>query len=423
MFKPLIPLLLLFSAHLGATTFDLELEGGPDVPIHAFGEAGGTRLLWLPGEHGLEGEAELGLAEHTAAGGLQVWVADLHTAYFVTPGRRSLFKMPPEEVAELIAAALPEQGKLFLLSYGRGAALTLLALHELQQQGRLDGRFGGVVLLHPNLLARSPRPGQANEYLPVVAASNLPIYILQPKNSSQRWYLPELVAQLQVGGSEVVVQLLNDVSEGYHVRPDSSEAELAMRAHTPRLVRRALKMLAPYHPQARVAVPMPESFEWSVESFSGLQRYEGDPTPPALQLKDLDGVERSLADYRGKVVLLNFWATWCPPCVEELPSLTRLRQRMAGKAFEVVTVDVGEEAALVRAFLDEHQAPLPTLLDADGSSFTRWQLRAVPSNFLLDAGGHIRYSYFGALEWDGEAVTAVIDGLLDESEREQQGRR
>ncbi len=414
--KPYLLLLLLLPLFAHAVPFDLELDTGLEVPMHAFGEAG-NRLLWLPGEHGLEGEAELGLAAATAATGMQVWVADLHGAYFLTPGRRSLFEMPPGEVAELIAAALPEEGRLFLLSYGRSAALTLLALHELQTQGRLDGRFGGVVLLHPSLLARSPRPGRAAEYLPVVAATNLPVYILQPKNSSQRWYLPELVEQLQSGGSEVVVQLLDGVSEGFHVRPDGSEAELAMRERTPRLLNRALKLLSPYHREARAARPMPDDFEWSVESFSGLQRYEGDPTPPPLRLKDLNGVERTLADYRGKVVLLNFWATWCPPCVEELPSLTRLQGRMADEPFEVLTVDVGEEAALVRAFLEEHRAPLPTLLDEDGASFTEWRLRAVPSNFLIDAQGRIRYSYFGALEWDGEEVTALILELLEETGR------
>jgi thiol-disulfide isomerase/thioredoxin len=140
-----------------------------------------------------------------------------------------------------------------------------------------------------------------------------------------------------------------------------------------------------------------------------------EPRPaPALELPDLGGVTRNLAAWRGQVVLINFWATWCPPCLEEMPSIQRLADRMQGRPFAVVTVNVAEAERRVANNVKRLGLDFPVLLDADGAVFRAWGGKGLPTTALVDRDGAIRYLGLGPLEWDGaEAVTAVED-LLDQ---------
>jgi peroxiredoxin len=135
---------------------------------------------------------------------------------------------------------------------------------------------------------------------------------------------------------------------------------------------------------------------------------------PAMRAVDLQGQTRSLADYRGRVVLLNFWATWCPPCRHEMPSMERLRRNMAGRPLEILAVDSAETPEEVQAFLKTLDLGFPILLDPDGQNTRRWKVNALPTTFLLDGEGRIRYVLKGGAEWDeGEALQA-IETLLAE---------
>ena len=133
--------------------------------------------------------------------------------------------------------------------------------------------------------------------------------------------------------------------------------------------------------------------------------------------KDMQGNSHQLSSYRGKVVLLNFWATWCPPCIEELPSLQRLQQHYQDKPFAILTVDIGEPAEVILPFLQQVGATdLVVLLDEKGSSHEDWNIYVFPTNFLLDQTGSIRYAAVGALNWDDAEVLNIIDNLLKEHE-------
>lgn len=145
-------------------------------------------------------------------------------------------------------------------------------------------------------------------------------------------------------------------------------------------------------------------------------RFEARPATPAPELKaqDLTGTMRTLADYRGKVVLLNFWASWCPPCLHEMPSMERLRVNMAGRPLAIVALDSGETRAEVEAFLAKMRLGFPILLDPDGSNTKRWKVFALPTSFLLDASGRVRYVLTGSIEWDEGEALARIEELLAE---------
>lgn len=148
-------------------------------------------------------------------------------------------------------------------------------------------------------------------------------------------------------------------------------------------------------------------------SAGQLAPYTGqDPPPPAFTLKALDGTPHRLDDYRGKAVLVNFWASWCPPCLAELPSMQRLADRMAPEAFELLAINVGESPFRVSKFVKLIGIKLKVLLDSEGEIFRTWGGTVYPTSFIQDGDGQIRYVAYGPLEWDSEEVMQILRSLL-----------
>ena len=143
-----------------------------------------------------------------------------------------------------------------------------------------------------------------------------------------------------------------------------------------------------------------------------LKPWTGGATPP-LVLQDLHGRTHRLADYRGKVVLVNFWATWCEPCRDEMPSIERLRQSLAGKPFEVLAVNIGEPLGRIERFLEKMPLGFPVLLDRDSGAAKAWKARVVPATFLVGPDGRIRYVHYGELDWSSEPVRKRVAELLE----------
>ena len=142
-----------------------------------------------------------------------------------------------------------------------------------------------------------------------------------------------------------------------------------------------------------------------------LKPWTGGATP-ALALRDLEGREHRLADYRGKVVLVNFWATWCEPCREEMPSMQRLRASLAGRPFEVLAINLAESESKVRRFLEQMPLRFPVLLDRDSGVAKAWRARILPVSFVIGPDGQIRYTALGELDWNEEKVRRAIAALL-----------
>jgi thiol-disulfide isomerase/thioredoxin len=136
-------------------------------------------------------------------------------------------------------------------------------------------------------------------------------------------------------------------------------------------------------------------------------------TPP-LALKDLAGRPVSLDDLRGKVVLVNFWATWCEPCREEMPSMRALQQRLAGQPLEVLAVNYGEAASRVKEFLARERLDLSVLLDPGQQVARAWRVRVLPASFLVGRDGRVKFSVIGELDWASEEAIRIVGGLLDQ---------
>ena len=142
-----------------------------------------------------------------------------------------------------------------------------------------------------------------------------------------------------------------------------------------------------------------------------LKPWPGGP-PPALALKDLDGRLHQLSDYRGKVVLINFWATWCVPCRDEMPSIQGLREKLEGKPFVVLAVNLDEPESRIRKFLSQMKLDFTILLDPERKAAKAWDARILPASFVAGPDGRIRYSLVGEINWEHEQVVSRIAELL-----------
>ena len=138
---------------------------------------------------------------------------------------------------------------------------------------------------------------------------------------------------------------------------------------------------------------------------------------PALKLRDLGGKPFDIASLRGRVVLVNFWASWCDPCREEMPALERLRAKLKDRGFELITVNYGQSKDAASRFMEKLSLDLPVLLDPDKGAASRWNVRALPMSFLVDAGGKARFASFGEQDWSAGEPYRLVESLLDEAQR------
>ena len=136
---------------------------------------------------------------------------------------------------------------------------------------------------------------------------------------------------------------------------------------------------------------------------------------PPFSLVDLDGGSHSLEDLRGRVVLLNFWATWCKPCEDEMPAMGRLYTALKEQGFELLAISVDDGDAEVRSFRDRLSLRFPVLLDQGKQVSKLYQTYRFPESFLVDRDGVIVERYIGPKEWDSPAYLARIQRLLAES--------
>ena len=147
-----------------------------------------------------------------------------------------------------------------------------------------------------------------------------------------------------------------------------------------------------------------------------IKRWDKGPTPP-LTLSRLDGAKVDLAKLRGRVVVLNFWATWCEPCRDEMPSLDRLRARMAGKPVEVLAVNFGEGRERAEAFVAKERISTPVLLDPYKKAAGDWKVGGLPMTFLIDARGRVRYWTFGERDWSQGEGLRLVEAMIKEAPR------
>ncbi|GAB6062521.1 peroxiredoxin family protein [Deferrisoma palaeochoriense] len=161
-----------------------------------------------------------------------------------------------------------------------------------------------------------------------------------------------------------------------------------------------------------VALPLAAGLGCSGEKAPA-KAEKGRPAPD-FELVGLDGTTWRLSDLRGKVVFVNLWATWCPPCRQEIPSMVRFYRRYKDKGVEILAVSEDRDPAAVRAMVMRQAVVFPVLMDRDKLVYGLYRATGVPETHLIDKKGVIRHSVIGPFDWEAPEVDRAVDQLLQE---------
>ena len=377
---------------------------------------GNLLFIWLPPEGGFQPIHAL-TAQKLSSQGIEVWLVDLFEAHFLAPVASSLEQIPATDVQSLLNAAGQTSKKVLLVSSGRGILPLLRGAHLWQLSRSPDKLIAGTILISPQFYTETPEPGHPAALFPVVSHTNLPIFILQPRLSPWFWKLEQTIPALQQGGSDVYLRVLPEVRDRFHYRPDATQAELRLAENLAPLLVQSSDLLFRLPSKPRAVTPYRDitAAISTGKKDRQLNTYQGDPQPPVLALPDLNGNSHKLNDYRGKVVLVNFWASWCPPCVHEMPSMQRLSDKLGGKHFTILAVNMAETSTTIQNFLQTKvNVSFPILLDQDGAALKRWGVFAFPTSYVIDKHGKIRYALFGSVEWDTRDMLQTFTQLINE---------
>lgn len=137
----------------------------------------------------------------------------------------------------------------------------------------------------------------------------------------------------------------------------------------------------------------------------------GKPKAPYFKLENMDGEIITLDHYKGRPVIINFWATWCPPCREELPSMNRAWKKIKDQDIAMVAINVGEDEDTIFAFMGDYPINFDLLLDTSGEIIAQWPIKGLPTTFVLDADGRLVYRAIGGREWDDDELLDKVRSL------------
>lgn len=132
---------------------------------------------------------------------------------------------------------------------------------------------------------------------------------------------------------------------------------------------------------------------------------------PYFELMDIDGKLHKLTDYKGSVVILNFWATWCPPCRYEMPSMDRARKILKGEKIVILAIDVGEDEDTIFEFTGNYPVEFPLLMDPEAKTIKQYPVVGLPTTYIIDPHGYITHKIVGSREWDDPQLLDKIRKL------------
>lgn len=135
------------------------------------------------------------------------------------------------------------------------------------------------------------------------------------------------------------------------------------------------------------------------------------PVAAPFQLKDIDGKLHKLSDYSGKVIVLNFWATWCPPCRFEMPSMERARKLTEKDNIVFLGINVGEDEDTIFTFTADYPLTFPLLMDINSDTIQSYPVVGLPTTYVIDPDGRIVYQAIGTRDWDNSRILQQLKAL------------
>ena len=405
-------LITLYAFHcvcLAKDEISVPASDGIEMSVDRYVTPGNYLMVWLAPEYGFRS------AHHSLAGmlteqGIEVWQCNIVESLFLPQSTASLKQLDGNYIADVIEYAHKTTGKKIVVagdSYATSSAL--LGARQWQQRKHAERYLVGAVLFTPYTYAYIPPLGLPPEYMPIVEATNIPLMIYQAKGSATIGNFELLVSKLRQHHNPVYTRFVPEVMSLFYQEPPTP----AMRDNARPLPGNIKMMIAVLekHKVPLEVVPL----KATTTSKSGidvlLKEYKGKTGPLPINLKDINGNPVRKDNYSGQVTVVNFWATWCPPCIEEIPSLNRLKNKMAGTPFELISINYAEDDDTIREFMKQVNVEFPVLLDRNGEFAKQWNIITYPSTFVIDSEGNIQYGVNAAIEWDSPEVIQVIKAL------------
>lgn len=415
----LLTLLPLFATTALATANFEELSVAVDddeISIRRYHAEGDHLIIWIsPGFGNLERAYDV--AFEISKRGIEVWYTDLAESLFLPQSTNTLRALDGRYVAALIEQAHQQTEKDITLMARSYAALPVLrgARHWQQQIANAEHNVAnyltGAILFSPELYSEIPPLGLEPVFDPIASASNIPIMLYQAGRHGNRWQLDKTLDQLNNGGAPVYLKILPDVTSVFYTKDTSAET-LAVVKKLPFEIENIVDMLKRM-PTLTTPAKLPSSAKAGMSNLDmTLKPFSGQMQPRTIELNNVDGEVFTRNHFTGKVTMINFWASWCGPCVEEIPALNRLRERMRGKPFELISINYAEKPQQVRDFLESVKVDFPVLLDEDGSFSAKWNVLVYPATFVIAMDGRIAYGVNGAIEWDSDEVIHELEVLM-----------
>jgi peroxiredoxin len=401
------------AVEINRTVSTLALSSGEEISLEVYGKNQQLKVLWIVSTPGIK-PRQRQVAEDLAQHHMQVWLVDLAESLFLPHSTQTLRTIPASVVAELINA-LPgdEQASVLIVSNSYGAIPALRGIHAWQLQHSQRTRLIGVVLFSPNFFTHVPALGSQPSFIPELAATNVPVYLYQEAKNGNRWHLPAVLDVLHQH-APVYTEMLPGVTSMFYDEDQAAET-FAVLQTMPEKIQHAISMLGRHSVPAQ-ALPVVEGLSTMSDSGmdSQLKPYRGYIQAQPFSLEDTNGKSFKVNNFNGKVTLINFWASWCSPCVEEIPSLNRLKQAMAGKAFQLISINYAESPRHIREFMRKVAVDFPVLVDPAGKLAGQWKVVAFPSTFVIGPDGNIQYGANAAIHWDAPEVLQQINQLLEQ---------
>ena len=415
-----IGVFICFSSVQASDSFNLPLDSGEEVTVNVFPatfeESDKPLLIWFTESYASRKPFKHLISQLNDLG-YDFWQVDLLESYFIERTPNNVRSLNGEGVAAVLKHASEQarqQGKQFVpISTGRMSLVLLRGSRLWQLDSNPENGIGDlkqVVTFFPNVFDAPKKAGDAPTLFPIVSATSLPITIVQPTQGTYKWKLPEIVNALELSESQVTIGSVPNVRDWYFLRREPTDIEQQAGEQVPEFLEVLLKAGQVKEKTAFKPVQKLITKEATV-SVKGLVPI-AKRTAPNFELTDVAGKAINLQDKRGKVILLNFWASWCPPCVKEIPSMNRLAESFDADKFEIVSVNFKESPETITAFLKSVKVDFPVLIDLDGRVSDSYEIFAFPSSFIIDAKGEMRYSVNTAIEWDEPQVKELLGAMI-----------
>ena len=381
-----------------------------DLSVERFPSSGQYLIIWLAPEYGLRTNHRF-MARQLTEENIEVWLTDIAESLFLPQTTGSLKQLDAHYVADLMDYAHKTTGKKIIVAGDSYAALNVLqGVHQWQQTSHESSYFIAAILFSPSLYAYIPSLGLAPEFMPIASASNIPMMIYQGQKSGNITQFRRMIEQLQQYDNPVYSKIIPDFRSLFYVKEPTKEMIKTIELLSSN-IRKMISVLEK-HRVPDTPVPLKKMTISNSGIDHSIKEFQGNNIPYKIKLADAYGNIFNKQDYKGQITIVNFWATWCPPCVEEIPSLNRLKKKMSGLPFELISINYAEDKETILEFMKKVNVEFPVLLDLNGDFAKKWNVITYPSTFVIAPDGKIIYGVNAAIEWDDSEFIEKIKSLL-----------